>query len=110
MSAVSELNRNINYFSDAFHKIEKITAGTKVLTKTGTASASHIAFTNADIDNLLGVTNTSNANTVIFIMNGDGKANAVHFTTTYQSGNWYAVGESSWTGNLRVNYIIIRFI
>jgi len=95
--------------SNVFYKIEKITAGTKVLTKIGTPSQSHVAFTNTDIDNMLGVTNTSNANTVIFIMNGDGQANAVHFTTTYLSGEWYAVGESSWTGSLRVNYIIVRF-
>ncbi|BDZ76988.1 hypothetical protein Lac1_11710 [Claveliimonas bilis] len=67
-------------------------------------------FTNAEINSLLGVTNSSNANTAVLFSNGDANATDAHFSSSYQSGTWYAVFDRQVTAtHIRANYVIVKF-
>lgn len=90
-------------------KLPIIVAGTKVLTA-GTNTSLKI-FSNAEVNSLLDVTNSSNANTVCLFTNGDGVAQSLHIEgATYQSGIWYAVFDrKSEAKSLRINYVIFYF-
>lgn len=65
----------------------------------------------AEINNLFGVTNASNANTACFFANGDGGAQNVHLEgATFQDNTWRVVGNTNFqTGSLRVNYLLLYF-
>lgn len=89
----------------------RMTAGTKVVQISASELTSVQVFTNAEINELLGVDDSSNANTAISFSNGDGEAQKVHVQgATYQNGKWYAVMASGATaGSIRINYIITYF-
>lgn len=66
-------------------------------------------FSCDDINNLLGVTDSTNVNTTVFFANGDGAAVKAHLEgTTYLNNAWYAVLSElmTTTTRFRVNYII----
>ena len=87
---------------------EKLIAGTKVVKMSGKTSCP--IFTNAEINSLLGVTNSSNANTAVLFSNGDANATSAHFSSSYQSGTWYAVFDRQVTATqIRANYLIVKF-
>lgn len=94
----------VNFFPGNVHRM---TAGTKVLTagKTGT---SRQLFSNSEINSLLGVSNSSNVNTVVMVSNGDGAAASVHVEDcTYKNKAWHAVFNTN-IGSvpIRINFII----
>lgn len=91
--------------------IRRMTAGTKVVQISASELTSVQVFTNAEINELLGVDDSSNANTAISFSNGDGEAQKVHVQgATYQNGKWHAVMASGATaGSIRINYIITYF-
>lgn len=87
---------------------EKLIAGTKVVKMSGKTSCP--IFTNAEINSLLGITNSSNANTAVLFSNGDANATSAHFSSSYQSGTWYAVFDRQVTATqIRANYLIVKF-
>ena len=81
-------------------------AGTKIVTATGNTSTA--VFTNAQLNTLLGVTDSTNANTVVLASNGDGGAQAAHAEgCTYQNNTWYVTHDRNTTsGNMRINYLV----
>lgn len=87
-------------------------AGTKTFS-VSTASKSIAIFTNAQINTLLGVTGSSNVNTVVFAVNGDYAAKYYYYTSpVYENGTWYVRNHTDTnfaTGTYRVNYLVIRF-
>lgn len=88
--------------------VRRMTAGTKVV-KAGKAGTSRQIFSNSEINSLLGVTNSSNSNTAVFVSNGDGAATSVHFEgVTYLNDAWNAVFNANvGSGLIRVNYLIV---
>ena len=81
-------------------------AGTKIVT--ATTNTSTAIFTNAQLNTLLGVTNSTNANTVVLASNGDGGAQSAHAEgCTYQNNTWYVTHDRAATaGNMRLNYLV----
>ncbi len=88
--------------------VHRMTAGTKVV-KAGKTGTSRQIFSNSEINSLLGVTNSSNSNTAVFVSNGDGAATSVHFEgVTYLNDAWNAVFNANvGSGLIRVNYLIV---
>lgn len=68
-------------------------------------------LSNSEINNALGVTNSSNANTVVLMTNGDGLAQKVHVEgSTYLDGAWHATfNQNASSGSIRINYVIFYF-
>ena len=67
-------------------------------------------FSNAEINKLLGVKDSTNVNTTVFFANGDGGAVKSHLEgATYLDNAWYAVLNELTTGTtrFRVNYMIM---
>lgn len=81
--------------------------GSKVVT--AKASTSVRVLSNSEINNALGVTNSSNANTVVLMTNGDGLAQKVHVEgSTYLDGAWHATfNQNASSGSIRINYVIL---
>ena len=81
-------------------------AGTKIVT--ATTNTSTAIFTNAQLNTLLGVTNSTNANTIVLASNGDGGAQSAHAEgCTYQNNTWYVTHDRAATaGNMRLNYLV----
>ena len=88
--------------------VHRMTAGTRVV-KAGKTGTSRQIFSNSEINSLLGVTNSSNSNTAVFVSNGDGAATSVHFEgVTYLNDAWNAVFNANvGSGLIRVNYLIV---
>lgn len=88
--------------------IHRMSAGTRVV-KAGKTGTSRQIFSNSEINSLLGVTDSSNSNTAVFVSNGDGAATSVHFEgVTYLNGAWNAVFNANvGSGPIRVNYLIV---
>lgn len=88
--------------------IHRMSAGTRVV-KAGKTGTSRQIFSNSEINSLLGVTNSSNSNTAVFVSNGDGAATSVHFEgVTYLNDAWNAVFNANvGSGPIRVNYLIV---
>lgn len=88
--------------------IHRMSAGTRVV-KAGKAGTSRQIFSNSEINSLLGVTDSSNSNTAVFVSNGDGAATSVHFEgVTYLNDAWNAVFNANvGSGPIRVNYLIV---
>lgn len=68
-------------------------------------------FTCAEINSLLGTSDATGYNTVIFVANGDPHASysipSSRFGTADNS--WYVIFDSNVSGNYRVNYMIFYF-
>lgn len=88
--------------------IHRMSAGTRVV-KAGKTGTSRQIFSNSEINSLLGVTDSSNSNTAVFVSNGDGAATSVHFEgVTYLNDVWNAVFNANvGSGPIRVNYLIV---
>lgn len=88
--------------------IHRMSAGTRVV-KAGKTGTSRQIFSNSEINSLLGVTNSSDSNTAVFVSNGDGAATSVHFEgVTYLNDAWNAVFNANvGSGPIRVNYLIV---
>ena len=88
--------------------IHRMSAGTRVV-KAGKTGTSRQIFSNSEINSLLGVTDSSNSNTAVFVSNGDGAATSVHFEgVTYLNDAWNAVFNANvGPGPIRVNYLIV---
>lgn len=106
---VAELNKNITSVKSVNKNITKMIAGSKVVN--AKASTSVQVFTNSEINKALGVTNTSNANTVVLMTNGDGLAQKVHVEgSTYLNSAWHATfNQDASAGSIRINYVIFYF-
>ena len=106
---LAELNKNITSVKSVNKNITKMIAGSKVVT--AKASTSVQVLSNSEINNALGVTNSSNANTVVLMTNGDGLAQKVHVEgSTYLDGAWYATfNQNASSGSIRINYVIFYF-
>ena len=110
---INEINKSltdkINTVKNINKNITKMIGGSKVVTaKTGTSVQ---VFTNSEINKALGVTNSSNANTVVLMTNGDGLAQKVHVEgSTYLDGAWHATfNQNASSGSIRINYVIFYF-
>lgn len=106
---VAELNKNITSVKSVNKNITKMIAGSKVVN--AKASTSVQVFTNSEINKALGVTNSSNANTVVLMTNGDGLAQKVHVEgSTYLNSAWHATfNQGASAGSIRINYVIFYF-
>ena len=106
---LAELNKNITSVKSVNKNITKMIAGSKVVT--AKASTSVQVLSNSEINNALGVTNSSNANTVVLMTNGDGLAQKVHVEgSTYLDGAWHATfNHGASAGSIRINYVIFYF-
>lgn len=106
---VAELNKNITSVKSVNKNITKMIAGSKVVN--AKASTSVQVFTNSEINKALGVTNSSNANTVVLMTNGDGLAQKVHVEgSTYLNSAWHATfNQDASAGSIRINYVIFYF-
>lgn len=106
---VAELNKNITSAVSFNKNITKMIGGSKVVT--AKASTSVQVLSNSEINNALGVTNSSNANTVVLMTNGDGLAQKVHVEgSTYLDGAWHATfNQNASSGSIRINYVIFYF-
>lgn len=106
---VAELNKNITSVKSVNKNITKMIAGSKVVNAKASTSAQ--VFTNSEINKALGVTNSSNANTVVLMTNGDGLAQKVHVEgSTYLNSAWHATfNRDASAGSIRINYVIFYF-
>ena len=106
---VAELNKNITSVKSVNKNITKMIAGSKIVN--AKASTSVQVFTNSEINKALGVTNSSNANTVVLMTNGDGLAQKVHVEgSTYLNSAWHATfNQDASAGSIRINYVIFYF-
>lgn len=110
---INEINKSltdkINTVKNINKNITKMIGGSKVVTaKAGTSVQ---VFTNSEINKALGVTNSSNANTVVLMTNGDGLAQKVHVEgSTYLDSAWHATfNQNASAGSIRINYVIFYF-
>ena len=106
---VAELNKNITSVNSFNKNITKMIGGSKVVTAKASTSAQ--VLSNSEINNALGVTNSSNTNTVVLMTNGDGLAQKVHVEgSTYLGGAWHATfNQNASSGSIRINYVIFYF-
>ena len=95
------VNRNIN----------RMTAGTKVVQISSNDGTSVAVLTNAELNGLLDVDDSSNSNTTVSFSNGDGSAQTVHVQgATYLGGVWYAtLASGAKAGVIRINYMAMYF-
>ena len=80
--------------------------GTQIITfNNGTGSK---LFDDSQVNSWFGVTNSNATNTAVFASNGDGTACSAHVDgATHRDSEWYAVLGDSFTGNARINYMIV---
>ena len=65
-------------------------------------------LTNAQINSYLGVSNSNNTNTAIFVSNGDGAAQNVKTANAYYTGGrWNVSLISNTSGSFRCNFLIV---
>lgn len=88
--------------------IQKIAAGSKVLDFANSASCQ--IFTDGEMDDETGVEGCSNANTALLVSNGDWSAQSTAtYNAFYANNAWHVhIGQLK-TGQVRVNYLLIRF-
>lgn len=110
---INEINKSltdkINTVKNINKNITKMIAGSKVVT--AKVSASVQVFTNSEINKELGVTNSSNTNTIVLFANGDASVQSAHVEgSSYSKGIWYAVlNQNAYAGSFRMNYAIFYF-
>jgi phage minor structural protein len=67
-------------------------------------------ITSSTINYYLGVSDSGQGNTAVFACNGDGGAASVHVnSTTYLNGTWYVTLASTFSGTIRINYVVCYF-
>lgn len=106
---IVEMKSNITSAVSFNKNITKMIGGSKVVTaKAGTSIQ---IFTNSEINEALGVTNSSNTNTIVLVANGDASVQTAHVEgSSYSKGIWYAVlNQNAYAGSFRINYAIFYF-
>lgn len=90
--------------------INRMTAGTKVV-QTSNSATSVAVLTSAELNTLLDVDNSSNSNTTVSFVNGDGSVQTVHVQgATYLNGVWYAtLASGAKAGSIKINYMAMYF-
>lgn len=109
VECASELNKNMASVTAINKNIAKMKCGSKVVTaKVGTSVQ---VFTDSDINKELGVTNSSNTNTIVLFANGDSSVQSAHVEgSSYSKGIWRAVlNQNAYAGSFRMNYAIFYF-
>ena len=67
-------------------------------------------ITSSAINSCIGVSDSGQGNTAVFACNGDGGAASVHVNSaTYLDGTWYATLSSTFSGAIRINYVVCYF-
>mgnify|MGYP004486899495 FL=1 len=102
-----ELLNQINTLTKKMNARSVMKSGT-IVVEIPTNSNSVKVFSDADINNLLGVTGASNANTAVSFSNGDGQMTLHLDGATWLNGAWYATfnGLTTEKTACRVNYMI----
>lgn len=88
-------------------------AGTKVISTTNGAKSATL-FTLSQLNSLFGTSQIlySGANTAVFVSNGHYEAQACPLASIYYQNTWQIYTSDSKTfvtGNIRVNYLVIKF-
>lgn len=105
---ISNINSNIE---NKMPGVRAFTAGSIIKSIPNNSNSVKI-FSNSDINTLLGINDSSYANTSVSFVNGDGNAINLHLDgATYLNDGWYATfnGTISKSTDCRVNYIIMYF-
>jgi len=99
---------NSDYYTNHFSSYI-VRSGTWV--RTITATTQPAIFTNAQCNSMLGVSNSTNGNTVVVLTNGDHAAQGADVIGTfYYNGSWYArMNATPAAGAYRFNYFIVYF-
>ena len=85
--------------------VTRMYASSAVITASGTYAK---MFTSSNVNSYLGVSNSGQGNTAVFVSNGDDAACGAHFDSANLNGStWYLNLGSSHSGGLRVNYLIV---
>ena len=107
----TELNNQtiVEYVSELNKNKVKMKCGSMVVT--AKVAASIQVFSNSDINAMLGVTNSSNTNTIVLFANGDSSVQSAHVEgSSHSKGIWYAVlNQNAYAGSFRINYAIFYF-
>lgn len=77
---------------------------------TPTGGTSFVLYTTSQLNQKLGVSNVSAANTALFVMNGDYNAKTVYFLSCVQGNNWHVSDRNATnlgTTPMRVNVLIV---
>ena len=102
------LTDKINTLKNVNKNITKMIGGSKVVT--AKASTSVQVLSNSEINNALGVNDSSNENTIVSMANGDASAQPAHVGSSYSKGAWNAVFDrNAYAGSIRINYVIFYF-
>lgn len=110
---INEINKSltdkINTVKNINKNITKMIGGSKVVT--AKASTSIQVFSDSEINAMLGVTNSSNTNTIVLFANGDASVQSSHVEgSSYSKGIWRAVlNQNAYAGSFRINYAIFYF-
>lgn len=87
-----------------------ISCGSIITEGQGASKTSALITTLSSINNLFGITGSSSGNTAVFASNGDGNHSSVHVEgCTLQNSSWLATFNSSLSGTIRLNYVILRW-
>lgn len=105
---LASLNNNFNSLRK---NIQMFFAGSRVCNISLKDNTSVSVISNSDINEVLGISDASNANVAVSFSNGDGGAQKVHVQgATYENGTWYAtLASGAKAGPIRINYIIAYF-
>lgn len=105
---LASLNNNFNSLRK---NIQMFFAGSRVCNISLKDNTSVSVISNSDINEVLGISDASNANVAVSFSNGDGGAQKVHVQgATYENGTWYAtLASGAKAGSIRINYIIAYF-
>lgn len=91
------------------HNVKNMVAGQTILNVSATTT-SQVIFTKAQLNSMLGVSNASEVNTVIFVCNNDGSVTTHFDSATYLDGKWYVVANKPWGyTQIRLGYLVIYF-
>lgn len=88
--------------------IKKIVAGTKVIIFANSASCQ--LFSDSEMNDLLEIDDCNNGNTAVAVSNGEFSANGnPTYNAFYANNAWHAHIGAVKTGQVRINYILVRF-
>ena len=91
------------------HNVKNMIAGQTIL-NVSTTTTSQVIFTKAQLNSLLGVSNASEVNTVVFVCNNDGSVTTHFDSATYLDSKWYVVANKPWGyTQIRLGYLVIYF-
>ena len=102
--------KTLKEYKNMKQNINRMIAGTKVV-QTSNSATSVAVLTSAELNTLLDVDDSSNSNTTVSFVNGDGSVQTVHVQgATYLNGVWYAtLASGAKAGSIRINYMAMYF-